>query len=95
MHARVVTWEGADADAIRANAKEIDDRSGGGPPEGVPAIGIMVLTAPEDGKAMIITLFDSEADMRQGDAVLNEMSPGTPMGERSVGLYEVAIERRL
>ena len=95
MHARVTTWEGGEADAIRANAEEIISRSEGGPPEGVPAIGMLFLVDPEGGKAMIISLFDNEADMQQGDAALNAMSPGTPMGDRSVGLYEVAIERRL
>ena len=96
MYARVVSWEGGDADAIRANAAEIEQRSAEGPPPGVPAKGLMFLMDPDGGKAMIMSLFDSEEDMQQGDAVLSEMSPTTPMGSRtSVGLYEVAIERRL
>lgn len=95
MLARVVRWEGADADAMRASAAEIRDRaeSGGGPPEGVPAKGLIVLQDPEGGKAMAISLFETEEDYREGDETLNSMSPpGEGMGQRvGVDRYEVAV----
>jgi hypothetical protein len=97
MYARVVRFEGGEADAIRDNAEEINRRSEAGPPPGVPAVGLLALTDPENGRVLTITLFESEEDMRTGDETLNTMSPPADgMGQRkSVEMYEVAAERRL
>lgn len=97
MLARVVTWEGGDADAIRANAEEITSRAGSGPPEGVPSVGFTFLIDPDGGRVLAIGLFETEDDLRAGDAVLNEMNPPNEgMGQRSpVGVYEVAVDLRL
>jgi hypothetical protein len=97
MHARVVKFEGAEPDAVRSASAEIKERSEDGPPEGVPAVGLMMFIAPDDGRAMAISLFDSEEDMRTGDETLNKMDPpGDGMGRRTgVEMYEVAIDRRL
>jgi hypothetical protein len=97
MHARVARFEGGEADAIRAAADEIRTRSEGGPPEGLPAVGLLMLIDPDNGRGLTISLFDSEEDMRKGDETLNSMTPPTKgMGERSsVEMYEVAVERRL
>ena len=96
MYARVVTWQNGEADAIRANAAAIEERSAGGPPEGVPAKGLMFLMDPDNGGVLIVTLFETEEDMREGDATLNAMSPPNEgMGERAVSFYEVAVDRRL
>ena len=94
MYARVASWEGGDADAIRASADAINSESADGPPEGLPATGIMVLIDPEGGRCVGITLFATEDDMREGDAKLNSMSPpGDGMGTRtSVGFFEVAVD---
>ena len=96
MYARVVTWEGAEADAMRASAAEIDEQSTSGPPEGVPAKGFQLLIDPANGKGLAIVLFETEEDMRQGDATLNAMSPPNDgMGRRTgVDFYEVAVELR-
>lgn len=97
MYARVVTWEGAAADAVRAATEEIASRAQDGPPEGVPSVGFTLLRDPEGGRAIAIGLFKTEDDLKTGDAVLNEMSPpGEGMGERaSVDVYEVAVDVRL
>jgi hypothetical protein len=96
MYARVARWEGADAEAIRANAEEIKARVEEGPPEGVPATGITFLVDPDGGRVMGISLFETEEDLRAGDEVLNSMSPPNPMGTRAgVETYEVAVDRRL
>jgi len=96
MYARVATWEGASAEAIRAASEEIASRAANGPPEGVPSVGFTLLVDPEGGRALAIGLFKTEDDLRAGDAVLNEMSPpGEGMGQRaSVGVYEVAVDVR-
>ena len=95
MHARVATFEGGDPGQIREMVAEIKKRAGSGPPEGVPAVGLLLLHRAEDGKAMNISLFETEEDLKQGDATLNSMDPPVPgaMGERtSVEMYEVALD---
>ena len=93
MHARVATFEGGDPDQVRAMVEEIGRQSAaGGPPEGVPAGGLLLLHRPDDGKVLAITLFDTEEDLRQGDATLSAMDPPNPggMGRRaSVEMFEV------
>ncbi len=96
MHARVVTFEGGDPDAIRDGVKGINERAGSGPPEGVPAVGLLMLHQADAGKVVTITLFETEEDMKQGDATFNKMDPpagpGT-MGKRtSVEMYEVGAK---
>jgi hypothetical protein len=48
-----------------------------------------------DGKALAITLFASEGDLRQGHETLDSMDPPEPggMGRRaSVEMYEVGVK---
>jgi hypothetical protein len=98
MFARVVTWEGADPAVLDATVAGIRDQveaAGGKPPEGVPATGMLMLTDREQGKTVMIALFASEADRREGDATLNAMSPPIQdgMGRRvSVEMLDVAVQ---
>lgn len=96
MHARVATFESGDPERVRLMVQEIDRQvASGGPPEGVPAIGLLMLHRPDDGKVLAITLFETEEDLRQGDATLNSMDPPDPggMGRRaSVEIFEVATK---
>lgn len=96
MFARVVRWEGADAQTLESTAREIQAQADeqGGPPEGLPAKKLMLLHDTAGGKAVAITLFANEEDYRQGDETLNSMSPpGGGMGERvSVEKYELVVE---
>jgi hypothetical protein len=96
MYARVATWEGGEADAIRASAADIKEQSAAGPPPGVPSTGFTVLFDAESGKTMAIALFETEEDMREGDATLNTMSPSNEgFGKRvDVSFYEVGVEIR-
>jgi hypothetical protein len=95
MFARVARWEGADAEALNDSAAEIraQAESEGGPPPGVPAKEFLLLHDTAAGKAIAITLFESEDDYRQGDETLNSMSPpGEGMGNRvSVEKFELAV----
>jgi hypothetical protein len=97
MYARVASWEGGDAEAIRDSAAGIQSQADQGPPEGVPATGFLLLIDPDNGRSIGIALFETEEDMRTGDAKLNEMSPpGDGMGtRRAVEFYEVAAEIRM
>lgn len=90
MKARVSTWEGGDPAAVQASLDEIRARSASGPPEGVPSVGLTVLQS--EGKVMFIALFETEEDLRQGDATLNSMDPPGDMGTRSVETFDVAIK---
>jgi hypothetical protein len=97
MYARVARWAGGDPDAIRGFVERVNADAGSGPPEGVPAKGFLLLADPDGGRSIAITLFETEDDMRQGDATLNAMSPGSDaVGQRAaVELYEVGAEFRL
>jgi hypothetical protein len=94
MYARVARWEGADAETLKRTAAEISADAESGPPEGLPAKGLWLLHDLDGGRAMAITLFETEEDYRQGDETLNSMSPpGEGMGQRvAVDKYEVAVE---
>ena len=89
--ARVVTFEGIDADRIAALKSEIED---GERPEGLPATEMMILHDPEAQSAMAIVFFDNEDDYKRGDEALSAMPAGDTPGRRaSVGKYEVAVRR--
>ena len=94
MYARVVRWEGMDQEAIRRFTEMIN--SADGPPEGVPSSGIMVLGDPQNSRGLVIGLFDTEDDLRTGDAALRAMDrPPQATGDiSSVEFYEVTVERR-
>jgi hypothetical protein len=94
MHARVARFEGGDPAQVKETVDEIKQRSESGPPEGVPAVGFLLLHS-EDGKVLSIGLFETEEDLEKGDATLNEMSPPVEggMGQRaSVEKYEVGVK---
>jgi hypothetical protein len=96
MYARVASWEGGEAEAMRRSAEQINRDSASGPPEGVPAKGFLLLMDPDNGRGLAISLFESEEDRRRGDEVLNAMSPpGEGLGRRtSVDMYEVGVDVR-
>ena len=95
VHARVATWEGGDPEQTRASIDQIKERAAAGPPEGVPAAGFLMLISPDGNKVLAISLFETEEDLKQGDATLNSMSPPIQdgMGKRtSVEMYEVPVK---
>jgi hypothetical protein len=96
VYARVAKFEGAQGDALRRSAEDIEARASSGPPEGVPAVGFLMLIDPDSGRSVSISLFETEEDLRTGDATLNEMSPSSPeAGKRtSLETYEVAVDLR-
>lgn len=96
MYARVARWEGSEAQALRDSADRMKEQTG--PPPGVPAKGFLLLIDPDNGRSLAIALFETEADLRTGDATLNAMNPdvGDDDGKRvSVEAYEVAMDIRL
>src|SRR3954453_13806592 len=97
MYARVATWEGGERDQVGAMIDGIRERaeSEGGPPDGVPAKGLLLLHSEDGSKVLAISLFETESDYEEGDATLNSMDPPTPggMGRRTgVERFEVGIQ---
>lgn len=90
--ARVVTFEGVSRERIAELKKEIE---GGVRPEGLPATEILVLHDPEGERSLVVVLFETEEDYRQGDETLSAMPADETPGRRtSVAKYEVAIRAR-
>jgi hypothetical protein len=86
--ARVVTFEGVNKDRMEEMDREMRE---GQPPEGVPVKEIVVLHDPEAEKSVAILFFETEADYKKGDEVLNAMPAGDTPGKRtSVTKYNVA-----
>ena len=96
MYARVARWEGAEGDALRRSAEQINADAASGPPPGVPAKGLTMLIDPDSGRSLAIVLFETEEDLRKGDEALNAMTPGSAdVGRRtSVETYEVGVDVR-
>ena len=97
MYARVARWEGAEGEALRRSAEQINAQAASGPPEGVPAKGFLMLIDPGSGRSLAVALFETEDDLRQGDETLKAMTAsGDDVGKRtSVETYEVAADIRI
>jgi hypothetical protein len=92
VYARVATFEGLESGQIDEAADRINQESG--PPPGVPSNRFIMLADRESGKTVAIGFFETEEDLRTGDAALNEMTPPTEMGRRtSVQKFEVVVEK--
>jgi hypothetical protein len=98
MYARVVRWENATPEAIHETVERIKGQAEeqGGPPEGVPAKGFLMLVDPDGGRTLAITLFETEEDYRQGHETLEAMNPpGGGFGQRAgVERWEVGVDFR-
>jgi hypothetical protein len=87
--ARVVSFEGIDADRIAALKSDIE---GGERPEGLPASEMMILHDPEGERALAIVFFENEEDYRKGHEILDAMPASDTPGRRtSVTKHEVAV----
>jgi hypothetical protein len=61
-------------------------------PEDIPATEMIVLHDAEAEKSLVVMLFESEADYKRADEVLNAMPAADTPGRRtSVAKYEVAM----
>lgn len=86
--ARVVTFDGVDAERIAGLKQEIET---GERPDNIPATEMLILHDPTADKAVAIVFFDSEEDYATGDAALSAMPSGDTPGTRtSVTKYDVA-----
>jgi hypothetical protein len=95
MYARVARWEGSNAEAQKAMSEMI--KASDRPPDGVPSSGIIVLNDLDEGRSLVIGLFETEEDLRTGDEALKAMDrPAESAGDvSSIEFYEVAVDRRM
>jgi hypothetical protein len=89
---RVATFEG-DENAARSIVEEIEKEPG--PPPGIPAKSILVAFDRENNSIRVVTRYDSEENMRTGDATLEGMGPPEDSGMKRVSVTraEVLLER--
>ena len=86
--ARVVTFDGVTKDRMEEMNREMSE---GEPPEGFPSAELIVLHDAGAEKSLVVVIFDTEADYKSGDAILNAMPAGDTPGQRtSVTRYDVA-----
>jgi exopolysaccharide biosynthesis protein len=91
MYARVATFnmgEGVD-EAIQQVRSDVENDNR--PPGLEDAKGMMMLIDRSSGKAMGITLFDSEDALKRGDEALNAMSPTGGGSRTGVEFYEIPV----
>jgi len=94
MYARIARFEG-DKETLDGMFEQIKQDSAQGPPEGVPAKAFQLMRSLDGGTTIAISLFETEEDLRTGDATLNEMSPPADEGSirrASLDLAEISLE---
>ena len=94
MYIRVVRFTDVTSERMDSLLAQVEQAEG--PPPGVPASGLQVLVDAEQGTAVVLQLFDSAEDMREGDKAFSAMDPAETPGTRvSVDRCELRLERRL
>ncbi len=81
MYARVVRFTDVDPDHIATRLADIEER--GGPPEGVPAMGVKFVHDEEQRTAVVVQFFDSAEDMADSEAAFDAMDPSDTPGTRA------------
>ena len=77
MFARMATFEVDDPaliDGEIATTRRYTER--GRLPDGIPAVGFFMMVDRASGRVVEVLLFETEDDLRQGDATMSAMAPG-------------------
>ena len=94
MFVRVVRFADVTAERVEALLARIEEE--GGPPPGVPVKGLQMLFDERQGTAVVLQLFETAEDMREGGEAFAAMDPGDTPGTRvSVDMCELKLERRV
>jgi hypothetical protein len=92
MHARVVRFTGVSPERIEEIKARVEEQDG--PPPGVNATGMKLLYDADQSTAIFVGFFANEQDMRDADAVFQQMDAGDTPGTRaSIDQTEVVLER--
>jgi hypothetical protein len=78
MYVRVVRFTDVTADRVKELVVRVEEA--GGPPPGVPTTGIQLLFDEARGTAVVVQLFDTAEDMRQGDQAFGAMDASETPG---------------
>jgi hypothetical protein len=90
--ARVVSFEDVSSDRMTELQQRMDE---GEPPEGMPPVEVLVLHDSDNGRALVIQLFESQDDYRRGEEVFSTMpATDTPGRRAAVSRYEVAARMK-
>ena len=98
MYARVAGFAGADPsrmeELIEAERNEIESGMQSPPPGLEGAKAVWILADRETGDGLQITLFETEDELRRGDAALNGLAPPEAARWRrtDVKAYEVIVQ---
>jgi hypothetical protein len=88
---RVVRFTDVDAGRVQALLDRIDESEG--PPAGVPATGLTVLTDEDQRTAVVLQYFQTAEDMAAGAQTLSAMDPSETPGTRaSVDMCAIKLE---
>jgi hypothetical protein len=91
MFVRVVRFTDVTTERVEALLARVEE---GGPPPGVPIKGLQMLVDDSQGTAVVLQLFDSAEDMREGAGAFAAMDPGETPGTRaSVDMCELKLDR--
>ncbi len=91
MYVRVVRF--TDVSAERMEALLVRIKASEGPPPGVPATGLTVLSDAAQGTAVVLQHFATAADMEAGAKVMAAMDAAETPGVRgSVDMCELKLE---
>ena len=94
MFVRVVRFADVTTERVDALLARIEVEDG--PPPGVPVKGLQVLFDESQGTAVVLQLFDTADDMREGAEAFAAMDPGeTPRTRVSVDMCELKLDRRM
>jgi hypothetical protein len=93
MYVRVVRFTDVTAARVQELVARVEEA--GGPPPGVPTSGLQLLFDEAQGTAVVVQLFDTVEDMRQGDQAFGAMDASETPGTRaSVDMCELRLDRR-
>jgi len=94
MYVRAVRFTDVSAERLQALLARLEEADG--PPPGVPAKGLKVLSDSAQETALVLQYFESAEDMEAGAKVFNAMDPSETPGTRaSVDMCEVKVEQTL
>jgi hypothetical protein len=94
MYVRVVRFTDVSAERMQELLARIEESDG--PPPGVPAKGLKILSDDSQNTAVVLQYFESAEDMEAGAQVFSAMDPSETPGTRvSVDMCEVKLERTL
>jgi hypothetical protein len=91
MYVRVVRFTDVSPESMERLLARI--KESGGPPPGVPATGLTILSDPEQGTAVALQYFATAEDMDAGGRIMSEMDASDTPGTRaSVDEAEIKLE---